>query len=123
MSEASGTRTYLICNEEKFELLLEANQTAKALKERFPLSLDMADLHRNEKYNYLAEELPTNSTPINRIEKGDVMLFGSDCLVIFYKSFETSYSYTRIGKIKNPEELSFLENEKTVRISIEEQKE
>ena len=27
------------------------------------------------------------------------MLYGSSCVVLFYESFSTSYSYTRIGKI------------------------
>ena len=29
------------------------------------------------------------------------MLFDNGCLVIFYKSFDTSYSYTKIGYIDN----------------------
>ena len=34
------------------------------------------------------------------------MLYGNNCLVIFYKSFDTSYSYTRIGHIENLEDLN-----------------
>ena len=29
------------------------------------------------------------------------MLYGNNCLVIYYKSFDTSYSYTKIGHIDN----------------------
>jgi hypothetical protein len=29
------------------------------------------------------------------------MLFGSDCLVLFFEDFSTSYSYTRIGHIED----------------------
>ena len=29
------------------------------------------------------------------------MLYTDNCLVIFYKSFDTSYSYTKIGHINN----------------------
>jgi hypothetical protein len=43
------------------------------------------------------------------------MLYGNNCLVVFYKSFDTSYSYTKIGHI---ESLNELEN-KNVLIKFE----
>ncbi|WP_215695212.1 cyclophilin-like fold protein [Clostridium sp. MCC353] len=54
----------------------------------------------------VAEPLPTASESIGAIHAGDLMLFGSDCLVLFYKDFETAYSYTRIGRLENPSGLS-----------------
>ena len=59
-----------------------------------------------EKYYYLENSIKTNSYCPKNIEAGDIMLYGSNCLVIFYESFSTSYSYTPIGKIDNPSELS-----------------
>ena len=29
------------------------------------------------------------------------MLYGSNCLVLFYETFASSYNYTRIGKVDN----------------------
>lgn len=48
--------------------------------------------------------LTTNSSSPRRINSGDIKLFGSNCLVVFYDSFNTSYSYTDLGKIDNVDE-------------------
>ena len=84
---------------------LEDNTTVSALAKMLPLNLSMSDLNGNEKYTYLSEPLPTNTYSPKRIEAGDVMLFGNNCLVIFYESFDTSYSYSKIGHISNLPEL------------------
>ena len=82
-------------------LNLEDNPTTRELINLLPLDLNMEELNGNEKYYYLDNTLPTNSKNPGSIEKGDVMLYGNNCLVIFYKSFNTSYSYTKIGHIDN----------------------
>ncbi|MBR2767209.1 hypothetical protein IKD67_03975, partial [Candidatus Saccharibacteria bacterium] len=82
------------------------NSTTSALIKLLPLELSMNDLNGNEKYVYLNESLPTNTYSPKHIEAGDVMLFGDNCLVIFYESFDTSYSYSKIGHIDNLPELN-----------------
>ncbi len=89
-----------------FSATLYDNETARAFKARLPLTLDMSELNGNEKYNYLPEDLPKNPSRPSRINTGDIMLFGSDCLVLFYDSFSTSYSYTPIGKTDDPDGLA-----------------
>ena len=83
-------------------ITLYDNATGQALMDKLPMTLKMDELNGNEKFHYLSETLPTDSQRVGRIKAGDVMLYGSDCLVIFYKDFSTSYSYTPIGHIENP---------------------
>ncbi|MCW3108584.1 MAG: hypothetical protein JWQ09_3090, partial [Segetibacter sp.] len=35
-------------------------------------------------------------------QTGDLMLYGSNTVVLFYKNFSTSYNYTGLGRIENP---------------------
>lgn len=93
----------ITANGRNFSATLYDSETAKAFKALLPLSLDMSELNGNEKYYYLPDSLPTNLSRPSRINTGDIMLYGSSCLVIFYESFSTSYSsYTPIGKIDDP---------------------
>ena len=99
--ENKMAKIYASLNSEKLEINLEENSTASALVKLLPLDITMNDLNKNEKYAYLDESLPTNTYSPKHIEAGDVMLFGDNCLVIFYESFDTSYSYSKIGHINN----------------------
>lgn len=88
-------------NGQSFKAGLYNNETAKALLERLPMTLNMDELNGNEKFYYLDDRLPTDSENVGSIQTGDIMLFGSDCLVLFFEDFSTSYSYTRIGHIED----------------------
>lgn len=103
----------------EFNLSLESNDTAKAFKKMLPLTLKMSELNGNEKYYYLDERLPSNPKKVGSITAGDVMLYGDDCVVIFYKSFSTSYKYTKIGHITNPDKLSKALGSGSVKVTFE----
>jgi hypothetical protein len=78
------------------------NNSAKAFKEMLPMTVEMTELNRNEKYVRFPENLPTNATNPGTIRSGDLMVYGSNTIVLFYDDFNTSYSYTRLGKIDDP---------------------
>ena len=84
-----------------FSATLTDNATSRALVSQFPLTLDMSELNGNEYYVYLNSSLPAASKNLRTIHAGDIKLYGSSCLVIFYKSFSTSYSYTDLGSISD----------------------
>ena len=91
----------VIINSQKYNATIENNKTAKKFISLLPQEFSMKELNGNEKYIYMDNSLPTNSINPKHIESGDIMLYGDDCLVIFYKSFDTNYGYTKIGHIDN----------------------
>ena len=101
-----------------FPATLEDNPTARAFIERLPLEVDMQELNGNEKYFYLDEDLPSDSVRVKQIYAGDLMLFGSNCVVLFYEDFTTSYSYTRLGKIDAPADLEKVLGKGNVRVQF-----
>lgn len=85
-----------------FVAVLEDNATAAAFQARLPMTVEMTELNGNEKYARLSANLPTNSANRGTIQTGDLMLYGSGTVVLFYKTFPTSYEYTRLGRVKDP---------------------
>lgn len=78
------------------------NATAKAFIALLPITVTMNELNGNEKYHYLSGNLPASPSNPSSIQNGDLMLYGSNCIVLFYDTFNTSYSYTKIGTVDNP---------------------
>jgi len=91
----------IIIDGKTYNAKIEENETAQSFVNMLPQEFNMNELNGNEKYFYLDNTLPTNSYNPKHIEAGDIMIYGNNCLVVFYKSFNTPYSYTKIGHIEN----------------------
>lgn len=96
----------ILVGDTAFTVQLADTQAADQLVKSLPLELDMQELNGNEKYSYLSQPLPTSESQPAFIHTGDLMLFGSDCLVLFYKDFSTAYRYTPLGRLSDPQGLS-----------------
>ena len=97
---ASADSYRAVINGHSYALQTANNQTSRAFVKKLPLSMKMKELNGNEKYHYLASKLPANDHQVHQIHKGDVMLYQSRCIVVFYKSFKTDYAYTKIGHLQ-----------------------
>lgn len=96
-----GSKMKITIGSAVFTATLNDNATTTAFKKMLPLTINMSELNGNEKFYYLSSTLPTNATTVESIQTGDLMLYGNNCLVLFYENLNTAYSYTRIGKIDN----------------------
>ena len=95
----TGSKMRLKIGNSSFTATLYDNATVTAFKSRLPMSVNMIELNGNEKYFDLPQGLPTNAAIPGTVQNGELMLYGSNTLVLFYKSFSTSYSYTELGRI------------------------
>lgn len=109
----------LLIDNKEYSITLEDNETVDALIKNMPLELSMSNLNGNEFYTYLDFTLPTNSSNPGNINKGDIYLYGNNCLVIFYESFNTSYSYTKIGKLDDIEALDNIKGKNNIVVNLE----
>jgi hypothetical protein len=89
-----------------FTATLYNNATVTAFKSKLPMTINMRELNGNEKYFYLPDNIPADESNPGTIHAGDIMLYGSNTLVLFYKEFSTTYNYTPIGRIDNPTALA-----------------
>lgn len=113
-----GSNISMIVNGQRFNVSLQDSEAARAFENMLPISLSMEDFNRNEKHTRLPISLPTQTVTPGRIYSGDLMLFGSNTLVLFYLSFNSSYSYTRIGKVDNPSQLQSILGSGSVQIQF-----
>ena len=116
--EAVGSMLVTIDGRE-LAVTLDDNEAARAFAALLPLELDMRDVNGNEKFAVLADPLPSHASAPGRIEAGDLMLYGDDGVVLFYESFSSSYSYTRLGRVDDPSALASVADVASVRVTFE----
>lgn len=97
-----NTNLTITVGETTFAATLEDNAAGRAFAALLPMTVEMKELNGNEKYYYLNGSLPPDASRPGTIRTGDLMLYGSDCVVLFYETFSSSYSYTRLGRIDDP---------------------
>lgn len=89
-----------------FNAKLYNTDAAREFYGQLPLTVNMSELNGNEKYYYMDNTFTEDKENIGLIHAGDIMLYGDNCLVLFYDTFKTNYTYTKIGYIENPEDLA-----------------
>ena len=109
-------RMWMTVGERRFAITLTDSPAARAFAAQLPLTLNMAELNGNEKHADLPKALPANASQPGTIRSGDLMLYGSGTLVVFYVTFNSSYSYTRLGRVDDPAGLVQALGRRSVRV-------
>ena len=117
-AQTKDSRMWMIIGERRFSITLADTEAARAFAAMLPLSINMADLNGNEKHAELPKSLPTNPSRPGTISNGDLMLYGSRTLVVFYLTFNSPYAYTRLGRIDEPAQLATVLGQKNLLIQF-----
>ncbi|RZS35308.1 hypothetical protein EV687_0369 [Corticibacter populi] len=100
------SRMWMTVGERRFAITLADTEAARAFVALLPLALDMEELNGNEKHGELPKALPTDASRPGTIRNGDLLLWGSRTAVVFYQTFDSPYSYTRVGRLDDPSGLA-----------------
>lgn len=107
---------WMTIGERRFAITLADTRAAQAFAAMLPLMLDMEELNGNEKKKELPNALPTDTYQPGVIRNGDLLLWGSRTVVIFYLTFDSHYSYTRLGRVDDTAGLAEALGRRDVRV-------
>lgn len=103
----------------EFSATLNNSEAARELIKMLPLDVNMTEHNGNEKYYVLPNTMPGRAESRGRVEAGDLMIWSSNYLVLFYADARTSYSYITLGKLDNPDGLHEAVGRGNVRVKFE----
>lgn len=113
------TSIKLTVGQQVFQIEPADTKATQELRALLPLSLEMKDHLSNEKFADLPKSLSRQDQAVGNIQTGDIMLWQGNILVIFYESFRSSYSYTKLGKIRDVNGLKVALGKGNVTVRIE----
>lgn len=121
VKEEVQTDMIMKINDTKVNVLWETNETVEALKEELlkqPIEISMSMYGGFEQVGSLGFKLPSNDSQYTT-NTGDIMLYTSNQLVVFYGS--NTWAYTKLGRIKDltEEEITNLLSNGDVMITLE----
>lgn len=119
MSSKQASKMKITIGKKTFDAVIFDNPTATHFKKMLPLTLLMMELNGNEKYADLPNKVSVNPSNPGHITTGDLMMYGSNTLVLFYKSFTTSYNYTPVGRIEDTSGLEQAVGKGNVKVSFD----
>lgn len=86
----------LIIGEIEVPVTWEDNESVSAIKDLLPLTIQMSMYGGNEQVGSIGQRIVSNDKQ-TRTKSGDIVLYTSDQIVIFYGS--NSWAYTRLGHV------------------------
>lgn len=117
-SEMSQNVIYLSAGNETFAVALEDNDAANALMKLLQngsVTISLNDYGGFEKVGALGTDLPADDA-YTTTQAGDIVLYQGNQIVIFYGS--NTWSYTRLGKINETEDLQAALGKGTVSVTF-----
>jgi len=86
---------------EKVPIIVSNTKIVNDMSVYIPFDVTFNELNGNEIYAELPFSIDASPERVKEVKAGDVMLFGSSTLVIFYETHRTDYQYTKIGKVSD----------------------
>ncbi|MBR6865692.1 MAG: hypothetical protein IKM80_00405 [Bacilli bacterium] len=106
----------LLIDEKELEVAWEENASSKAIKDLCPLSIEMHRYGGFEQVGSIGRSITSNDKNMTT-SPGDIVLYSSNQIVIFYGS--NTWEYTKLGHIDlSDNELNALLNKESVSLII-----